>query len=172
MILDLREFAAFPAHAVLEGNPADLGVQFEGIHDITAVEVVLTIQQTGDNQFYCAGEVRADTALECARCITEFTTRLVQEIDFIACHEGDRLTEEGEADDEDYAIFKDVDQRTDIGPLVAQAIILALDLKPLCDEACKGLCSQCGANLNDTTCECKTERIDPRWERLKDLLNK
>jgi len=172
MVLDFREFEAFPAHATLSGNPSELGVSFEGIQDIKAVEVELTIQQTGEDQFYCAGQVRADTTLECARCLSAFTTRLVQDIDFIACSEEDRLTEDGEADDEDYAIFKSADRRVDIGPLVAQAIILALGLKPLCDEACKGLCSQCGVNRNETTCECKTERIDPRWEGLKDLLNK
>ena len=172
MILDLREFETFPAHVVLQGNPDELAVTFEEIHGIKAVEVELTIQQTGEEQFYCTGEVRADTTLECARCLGEFTTRLIQEIDFIACTEDDRLSEAGEADDEDYAIFKSADKRADIGPLVTQAIVLALDLKPLCDEACKGLCSQCGVNRNETTCGCKTEQIDPRWEQLKNLLNK
>ena len=43
-------------------------------------------------------------------------------------------------------------------------------MKPLCDEACKGLCPRCGANLNTTTCDCKPAWVDPRLKGLSDLL--
>ena len=44
-----------------------------------------------------------------------------------------------------------------------------LPFAPLCGKDCKGLCQTCGENLNERTCECKNERIDPRFESLKDL---
>jgi uncharacterized protein len=54
--------------------------------------------------------------------------------------------------------------------------LLAIPMKSLCSENCKGLCPNCGANLNDGPCKCKEEKIDPRWEpllklKLKNKLN-
>jgi uncharacterized protein len=45
-------------------------------------------------------------------------------------------------------------------------------MKPLCEEACKGLCLECGANLNKTQCDCAPRWEDPRLAALKSLLPK
>ena len=42
-------------------------------------------------------------------------------------------------------------------------------MKPLCREDCKGLCAQCGTNLNTDTCECAPVWEDPRLAALKVL---
>ncbi len=47
-----------------------------------------------------------------------------------------------------------------------------MQMKPLCDENCKGICPNCGADLNAGTCRCDKQEIDPRLEVLKKLLNK
>ena len=49
-------------------------------------------------------------------------------------------------------------------------IQLEFPLKLLCCEDCKGLCPQCGANLNRESCNCDKDPIDPRLEALKELL--
>ena len=54
------------------------------------------------------------------------------------------------------------------GPLREQ-ILLAIPPSPLCDEACKGLCPQCGKDLNQGDCGCERTAIDPRWAALKDM---
>ncbi len=51
---------------------------------------------------------------------------------------------------------------------IREAIILAFPSYPICDPACKGLCPQCGANWNETTCECKPP-ADNRWAALGGL---
>ena len=43
--------------------------------------------------------------------------------------------------------------------------------KFLCSEDCKGLCPQCGADLNEGDCGCDNEVIDPRWEALKKIMD-
>jgi uncharacterized protein len=48
---------------------------------------------------------------------------------------------------------------------------LALPMKPLCKDDCKGLCPLCGANWNRDTCTCKAEWVDPRLAVLKKLLD-
>jgi len=46
-------------------------------------------------------------------------------------------------------------------------IILNLPVKKVCDDNCKGLCPRCGVNLNEKTCDCKDENINPQLEVLK-----
>ena len=42
--------------------------------------------------------------------------------------------------------------------------------KYLCSEDCKGLCSTCGADLNEGECGCSKGNIDPRWSQLLDIM--
>ena len=46
---------------------------------------------------------------------------------------------------------------------------LSLPMKPLCSDACQGLCPDCGTNLNRVTCDCKRDLDDPRLAALKAL---
>lgn len=58
----------------------------------------------------------------------------------------------------------------DVDELVNEDVLLSMPDKYLCSEDCKGLCSRCGANLNDGPCDCKKE-VDPRLAGLLDLLD-
>ena len=54
--------------------------------------------------------------------------------------------------------------------LVFSDILLGLPLKILCSEDCKGLCSVCGHDLNESDCGCVQQTVDPRLTALADLL--
>ena len=43
----------------------------------------------------------------------------------------------------------------DLTDPIREDMIIALPIRPLCDEACKGLCFQCGQNLNLNQCQCR-----------------
>lgn len=169
MILDLRQLEEFPARMTIEADPEKFSLDYDGVQQVKQVTVDLIVQQTGE-EYYCHGTVDAVLDLECARCLVVFEARLQSDIDFFASPEGLHEDEDGAIqDDEDYAWLQGDSLRADITDVVRQAVILAIDLKPLCDEQCKGLCPQCGCNLNEEDCDCQTERIDPRWEALKKL---
>ncbi len=53
--------------------------------------------------------------------------------------------------------------------VVRKSILSNLPMKVLCCEDCKGLCPQCGKDLNTGECGCKTDFIDPRFESLRSL---
>jgi uncharacterized protein len=53
--------------------------------------------------------------------------------------------------------------------VLREQVLLALPLKTICRENCKGLCPQCGRNLNQEQCSCAIPVEDPRWEALKDI---
>jgi len=63
----------------------------------------------------------------------------------------------------------------DLDPVVREQLLLALPSYPVCQEGCKGLCSVCGANLNERDCGCDRHVPDPRWaglEKLKQIKQK
>lgn len=55
---------------------------------------------------------------------------------------------------------------------IIEQVILSLPMKILCKDDCKGLCSKCGIDLNNSNCDCVHEDIDPRLEKLKDFFSK
>jgi uncharacterized protein len=61
-----------------------------------------------------------------------------------------------------------VGDTVDLVELLHEELQLALPVKPLCTEACRGICPGCGAELNEEECTC-TPEVDPRWEILKGL---
>lgn len=169
MILRLREFEDFPARVRLEAGPELLEPFADEVKSVAHLSVALAIQRA-DDEFYVQGDVDADVTLECARCLREFGTHLTGRTDFIVNAEGRPPKGERDAiDDEEYIPYHGQDMSVDITDQVREALVLAVDMKPLCEENCKGLCPRCGSNLNDGPCECSTEEIDPRWEGLQGL---
>ncbi|MBO4693207.1 MAG: DUF177 domain-containing protein [Clostridia bacterium] len=63
------------------------------------------------------------------------------------------------------------DMQLEVDELVYSEVILDLPSKHLCKEDCKGLCQKCGKNLNDGDCGCDLFEPDPRFEKLRELLN-
>ncbi len=56
--------------------------------------------------------------------------------------------------------------------VLREQVLLAVPLKTVCRPDCKGLCAQCGKNLNVETCNCEHHEQDPRWNALKGLRDK
>jgi uncharacterized protein len=167
MILDLRVFDEYPAETTVYANPGEIGRLDDSVVRIDAAKVDLAIQKSGE-EYYCQGEVEAQVVLECSRCLAEFTSKLMGDTDFVACSSEFAARRRG-TDDEDYVCFEGNDLRVDIVDPVRQTLVFALSMKPLCSEDCRGLCPTCGSNLNEQTCNCTDETIDPRWDGLKKL---
>ena len=58
----------------------------------------------------------------------------------------------------------------DIAALIRDTILTAQPLQNLCRTDCRGLCSRCGANLNDGDCGCDRRSVDPRLAALQAML--
>jgi uncharacterized protein len=170
MIVDLREFVLFPATTILEAKPGEIEPFTDEVAQVNWVQARLSIQNT-ELEYYCKGDARAEVVLICSRCAREFVTELDGEADFIirsdAHHSADERVEK---DDEEYVYYHGNDQRVDVTGQVLLALILAVDMKPLCQEDCRGLCPTCGINWNEATCTCSPVATDSRWDGLKKLL--
>jgi len=53
------------------------------------------------------------------------------------------------------------DEPTHLDELIRQDLVVNVPLRPLCEDACRGLCAQCGTDLNQGSCECEPERETP-----------
>jgi uncharacterized protein len=60
----------------------------------------------------------------------------------------------------------------DLAHMLREQFYLAMPMRPLCREDCRGLCPQCGTNLNVDSCGCTRERHDPRFDGLRTLIEK
>lgn len=114
-------------------------------------------------------ELKADFHLKarvlCARCATPFDT----EYDFpVVIPVATSL--ENEDDEADYVLAPD--GIFDEEDFCRTAAVLNLPLRFLCRQDCKGLCPDCGIDLNYSTCSCASKKIDPRLAKLKELLDK
>lgn len=125
-----------------------------------------------DGEYEVDGELEVRGALRCARCLEDvpFEETRTFEVRYAPRPESESGQEE---EVELYEDQLDVDYfsepRVALEDLAVEQVALALPMKPLCSEECKGLCSSCGASLNSTECDCDASEVDARWEALKDL---
>jgi uncharacterized protein len=137
------------------------------------VELVLDVTRLGDKAFGLSGRARTKLQVECSRCVEPFDVPVdaVFDLRYLPQSEnaGGGEIEVGE-DDLATAFYRD--GMVDLIELVREQFVLALPMKPLCEEACKGLCPECGTNLNKTQCDCAPKWEDPRLAPLKSLLSK
>ena len=121
-------------------------------------------------QYRLVGRVKTTLELACGRCLEPFTLPVDQPFDLrYQPHaqntgEGEREIEE---DDLTTAFYEN--DEIDLGQLMREQFYLALPMKPLCNDDCKGLCPICGTNLNRGTCDCNRQWEDPRLAALKTL---
>jgi uncharacterized protein len=108
-------------------------------------------------------KVRAKIASECGRCLTECTQPLGVDFAELYAFTKRSVTDAG--------LILPEDGHVDLEPLIREYMLLEIPINPLCRYDCKGLCSICGSNLNETTCSHDDSTIDPRLSSLKSLLD-
>jgi uncharacterized protein len=120
------------------------------------------LQAIGDGRFYWQGTARTVVAGECRRCLTPVETALQLEI-------GALFTQDPDAQDDpdSYPVAPDATE-VDVTPAVREELVLAAPRYVVCRDDCKGICPQCGKDLNAGPCDCAPV-TDARWQPLKAL---
>lgn len=132
-------------------RPVTEPVQCEGEVRNTAGVLILT------------GTLRTTLYGVCDRCASDFQRDVFFSVQAILVTQ---LADEENESDWTFLLNGD---NADLDEIMTTAFVLSMDSKLLCGEDCKGLCSQCGKNLNDGPCGCKKE-LDPRFAALAQLL--
>jgi len=108
------------------------------------------------------GRFSADTLLECVRCLKEFTYPLNWEFTELYAFNKKSVSESG--------ILLPEDAHIDLAPLLREYALLEIPISPLHDPNCKGLCVECGQDLNIIDCGHSQEHDDSPFADLKKLL--
>lgn len=116
------------------------------------------------------GNVKSALLVTCDRCLTEAEVQVDASFDLIYVPEDPIAEQAGETElherDLDLVVYQN--EQINLDDLVLEQLELSLPTRVLCREDCRGLCSECGADLNIEQCNCQ-KPIDPRWQALADL---
>lgn len=119
------------------------------------------------------GEIRATVEAACDRCLRPVTLPLELEFRESLMPFGAETVSKEEtvlqSADLHYSVYEG--DEIDVDELVREQVLLALPIRLVCRDDCKGLCPSCGADLNAGPCSCPREEVDPRWAALAALKN-
>ena len=139
-------------------------------HDLTG-----TVKVTRLNEgVLVQGDVQARVHVECSRCLTDIDLPVDAQLEeqfrpTVDVETGRTVQQPVLGDDDDMVFDIDANHMMDLTEAVRQALLVAVDMRPLCREDCKGLCPECGANRNEVDCGHEPEVGDARWAALRDL---
>ena len=110
-------------------------------------------------EFSARGVISTALTLPCVRCLDDFAYPLEAQFHYTLCPSasGESLPEmevrRGDLD----VVYYNKGTDLDLVPLLVEQIFVTIPTYPLCGETCKGICQQCGENLNNRSCQCSRE---------------
>lgn len=125
---------------------------FEGIINVGKTPQGLIVQ----------ADFSAETTLECVRCLAEFDTELDWSFTELYAFDKRSITDSG--------LLLPDDAHLDMAVLLREYALLEIPISPVCKPDCKGLCTECGQNLNEKDCGHRPAESDSPFAKLKDLL--
>ena len=136
---------------------------------------VLDLYADGTHVF-AAGTFVGNVVVACSRCVGPVDLAIDERVRVTFMPAGELGDDEEEVTDEEGKEVADEDvdtfpfdgERVDLEPFLREQFVLAVPFAPLCAETCRGLCPQCGIDLNTGTCACE-KPLDPRLAALKGL---
>lgn len=163
MRLNLREIIEIPGGSV----PFQCELDTQGLDFPSVLEYKSRPRAEGRvyneaGVLHMEGTLKAEMSCLCDRCGSRFDSVKLTQLQATIVEE--------EAEDHPEYFVLDGDE-IDLDEILSTLFILDMDMKFLCREDCKGLCSTCGKNLNLGPCGCRKE-IDPRFAVLEQLLDK
>lgn len=124
------------------------------------------------DRFRMIGTMSTVLELSCSRCLEPFRLPVNAAFDVRYLPQSENTGDEREVGEDDLSVSFYRDESIDLGQLLDEQFYLALPMKPLCRDDCKGLCPSCGANMNVETCGCQARWDDPRLAGLKALMSR
>ena len=173
MVFDIEEISDGGLNFSLLLNKDQLEIDQAGLSVNVDIAVSGSLTRVGDD-VYLKGKVMTDVVASCSRCLdtlscpidSDLKSHFVSPDRYISAREV-----ELHASDIDTEVYEN--QQIDLTQSVRDGILLAVPVICLCKENCKGICSQCGKNLNQGLCKCSNESfVDPRLEALRVFKNK
>lgn len=127
------------------------------------VRVTGRLSRAGGDRYYFSGRIAGTLEMPCRRCLKPSSVEVREEVHLLFAETG----AEG-ADDPDVFVIPPRSGELDLRPAIREQWLLAAPGFVQCSEQCRGLCPQCGADLNEGPCGCQPA-TDSRWDALRAL---
>jgi uncharacterized protein len=119
------------------------------------------------------GDFATEIEVRCARCIEPVPTKVGGKFDLLYRPLGvDAGKDERSISEAETEIGYYSGDGLELNDVLREQILLALPLRIVCSESCRGLCPGCGKNLNVEACGCGEQPPDPRWTALAGIKDK
>lgn len=120
------------------------------------------------------GTVETQIRLACSRCLKEYETPLSGRFALTFTRQAPQVTDESgeeevELSAEEMGLVLFHGEELDLGEQIAEQVIMALPMRPLCREECRGLCPQCGVDRNAGECGCEQQEFSIKFAALKNF---
>lgn len=127
------------------------------------------VRNPSGGTYVVTGRLMGAAAAPCRRCLTP--TRVPIDVPLrVVYQEAGRGARPGEdSGDDDVVWLERGATRIELDAQVRDRLFLETDSFPICREDCRGICPQCGRNLNEGPCDCTFETADSRWKALEGL---
>lgn len=169
MFLDVKELAVRKIRIRKSYAPGTVDYRTGDFRQIEPLEVRATAELV-EGQIRITGELHTRLEMVCARCLESVHEDISREFDLfykplatITKEEEERLR----LDDTEIAFFEG--EGMFLADVLAEQVLLALPMKAICRSDCRGLCPQCGVNLNNEECRCESHAADSRMAPLSRL---
>jgi uncharacterized protein len=177
MFLDIKELELRPLDFEEEFQPdvLDLGGEVRQRTPLrTAGRVEVVEEHHGKHKIIkdirLRGQLSAGLELQCARCLEPVPQEIAREFELLYRPLGaDAGRDELSVTDAEAEIGYYQGEGILLEEVLREQVLLALPLRIICREDCKGLCLHCGKNLNQEQCSCSVPADDPRWAALKEI---
>ena len=161
-VLDLRRLGEGINRLSEVVSPDDLGLAWEGLAFAPGIQLQIVAARAGDDLDITV-RYEGERQGECDRCLKPFREAYAGSLRAIAR----RSIPHHELAGQDGVLFHD-GHHLDLSTEVRESIIIDIPIQRLCSPSCRGLCPSCGTDLNAGSCDCHVDRVDPRWERLRE----
>src|ERR1700683_647416 len=169
MFLDVKELAVRKIRIRKSYIPGTLDFHSGEFRQVEPLEVRATAELTG-GQIRVYGHLHTRVELVCARGLAPVVEEISRDFDLF-CRPMPSIANNDEfhlnLDDTEIAFFEG--DGLFLADVLAEQVNLALPMKVICRSDCRGLCSHCGANLNNEECRCEKNSSDPRLAPLARL---
>ncbi len=172
MIIEIEHLTPEPLHVqhVYRAEEIQFKHDDAALDEAVAADFVLTHKE---KDLHIAGSVRTSLRYQCSRCLKEFTSPFSASFDLFYLPQANwKKDEEVELKYEDMEVGYYDGIGLDVDLMVLEQIELAIPMKFVCREGCKGLCPSCGADLNEGPCPCRIDTTDSRLAVLRDFRSK
>jgi len=168
ILLKLKDIPSGTSVLSLSEDVESLELQRDEYVFYSPVKIDLEVDKS-EQGIMIAGRATVPTQVECARCLSLFADEAGADfhLRYIRTRK-EADTEQDSPDDGLYYIRYD-ESEIDLTDEIRQALVVSLPIRALCDPGCKGLCSLCGANLNEGGCSCSRREGHPAWSALEKL---